>query len=70
MLTPIGRRFEIGTVLAVVSAALGLLTLLWRDWLEVTGWNPDRLQEGAVEWMIAALFLLVALVSGALARTR
>ena len=57
-------------MLAVVSAALGLLTLLWRDWLEVTGWNPDRLQEGAVEWMIAALFLLVALVSGALARTR
>ena len=64
------RRFELGTVLAVVSAALGVATLLWRDWLEVTGWNPDRLQEGAVEWMIAALFLLVALVSGARARTR
>jgi len=57
-------------VLAVVSAALGVLTLLWRDWFEITGWRPDRLDEGAVEWMIAAAFLLVAVVSGALARGR
>jgi hypothetical protein len=43
------------------------VTLFWHDWLEVTGWDPDR-HSGSAEWAIAAVLLLVALVLGALAR--
>jgi hypothetical protein len=57
------QRFDKEIVLALLSLALGLLTLLWQDWLEVTGWEPDH-RGGAIEWMIAASFLLIALVLG------
>ena len=36
------RRFKIEAVLAAVSGVLGVVTLFWHDWLEVTGWDPDR----------------------------
>ena len=61
------RRFKIEAVLATVSGVLGVLTLFWHDWLEVTGWDPDR-HNGSAEWMIALALLLVAVVLGALAR--
>jgi len=61
------RRFKIETVLATLSGVLGVVTLFWHDWLEVTGWDPDR-HNGSAEWAIAAVLLLVALVLGALAR--
>ena len=63
MLTPGSRRYDKEIVLASSSAALALLTLVWQDWLEVTGWNPDH-RDGAVEWMIAAALLLVGLLFG------
>jgi DMSO/TMAO reductase YedYZ heme-binding membrane subunit len=54
--------------LATVSGALGLLTLVWRDWLEgVFGWDPDH-HSGSLESLLVAALLLVALASGALAR--
>ena len=61
------RRFKIETVLAAVSGVLGVVTLFWHDWLEVTGWDPDH-HSGSTEWIIAVALLLVALVLGALAR--
>ena len=61
------RRFKIEAVLAAVSGVLGVVTLFWHDWLEVTGWDPDR-HNCSAEWMIAAALLLVALVLGVLAR--
>jgi hypothetical protein len=60
-------RFKIEAVLATMSGVLGVVTLFWHDWLEVTGWDPDR-HNGSAELMIAAGLLLVALVLGALAR--
>jgi hypothetical protein len=60
-------RFKIETVLASASAVLGVVTLFWRDWMEVTGWDPDH-HSGSAELAIAAGLLLVALVLGALAR--
>jgi DMSO/TMAO reductase YedYZ heme-binding membrane subunit len=61
------RRFKIETVLATLSGVLGVVTLFWHDWLEVTGMDPDR-HNGSAEWIIAVVLLLVALVVGALAR--
>ena len=34
-------RIEVS--LAVLTGILGVLTLLWRDWIEaLTGWSPDH----------------------------
>jgi hypothetical protein len=61
-------RFWIETTLASASAALGILTIIRRDWIElVLGFDPDR-HNGAAEWIVVAVLLAVALVSGRLAR--
>lgn len=53
-------RFWIETVLAAITGALSVLTLLWRDWLEVWGVDLDH-HDGSVEWLIvAALFAVSA----------
>jgi hypothetical protein len=61
------RLFKIETTLAAVSGVLGVVTLFWRDWLEVTGWDPDN-HGGSVEWVIAIVFLASAITLGAMAR--
>lgn len=54
------RRFWLETGLAALSGGLGLLTLVWRDWLEgLFGWDPDR-HSGAAEWYIVAVLLAAA----------
>lgn len=67
MLKEQSRRFKIETVLATLSGVLGVVTLFWHEWLEVTGWDPDH-GNGSAEWAIAAGLLLVAVVLGLLAR--
>ena len=53
---------------AGASAVFTLLTLLWKDWIEIVfRVDPDG-GSGWLEWAIAAAALAVALVSGALAR--
>ena len=53
-------RFWIETALAALIGALSVLTLVWRDWLEVWGVDPDH-HDGSVEWLIvAALFAVSA----------
>jgi hypothetical protein len=61
------RLYKIETTLAALSGVLGVLTLFWRDWLEVTGWDPDR-HNGSAEWLIAVLLIAVAVTLGAMAR--
>jgi hypothetical protein len=57
-------RFNLETAFAVLSGACAVLTLFWPAWLElVVGWDPDH-GHGAVEWMIIAVFFVVALVLG------
>jgi hypothetical protein len=62
------RRFLTETALAAASAVFTLLTLLWKDWIElVFRVDPDG-GSGALEWATAAAALALALLFGALAR--
>jgi hypothetical protein len=64
---PTRRRFLTETALAGASGVFTLLTLVWKDWIElVFRVDPDR-GSGALEWAIAAAALALALVFGALA---
>ena len=65
---PTRRRFLIETALAVASAVLLLVTLLWKEWIEIIfGVDPDG-GSGALEWAIVAAMLAVTVAFGALAR--
>lgn len=62
------RRFQIEVALAALSAFLLVVTLIWKDWLEIVfGIDPDR-GSGELEWVIVGLSALAALIFGALAR--
>jgi hypothetical protein len=62
------RRLRIELVLAVISAALSVLTLVFPEWIEeVTGLEPDA-GSGALEWIIVGVFMAATVVSAALAR--
>ena len=60
--------FWIEAVLASVSGFLFLLTVVWRDWIEgVFGVDPDH-QNGSLELLLVAFFLLATIAFSALAR--
>lgn len=62
------RRLRVEVVLAVVSAAVCVLTLAFPEWIEEsTGLQPDA-GSSALEWIVAGVFLAAALVSAVLAR--
>ncbi len=53
-------RFWVEIALAAVAAALAGLTLIWKDWLEAFGIEPDH-HDGTVESLIVVgLFVLSA----------
>jgi hypothetical protein len=54
---------------ALLSGLLGLLTLVWREWLETFGWDPDH-GNGSAEWAVALGLLLVAVALGTFAGLR
>ncbi len=63
------RRFWVETVLAGVTGLLALLTLLWKDWIEIIfGFDPDN-SSGALEWLIVGVFLMATIVFSILARS-
>ena len=50
------------------AAALGVVTIFWRDWIEwIFGVDPDQ-HSGSMEWLIAGALLSGALVLAVLAR--
>lgn len=60
----IRTRFWFEAGLAGLCGFLGILTLFTRDWIEaLTGFDPDD-HSGSFEWaIVAALFLVCALLS-------
>jgi hypothetical protein len=61
-------RVRIETILAIIGAALAVLTLAWPEWIEeIFGVEPDG-GNGSLEWIIAVGFLAVGVGLGLLAR--
>jgi hypothetical protein len=47
-------RYWIAVAAAAVGFLLGMVTIVWRDWIEIFfGVDPDR-GSGALEWFIVA----------------
>jgi hypothetical protein len=61
------RRYWLELFLAVVSAVLLVLTLARPDWIEVSGWDPDR-HGGEAEWFAVAGLAVASATLSALAR--
>ncbi len=62
------RRLWLELGVAGLAAALCILTLVWHDWIEAFGIEPDG-GNGSLEWVVVGALALIALVAGALART-
>jgi hypothetical protein len=63
-------RFWFEVALSVASGLLGLVTLVWRDWIEIVfGIDPDH-HSGTLEWVIVFALLLIAVIAGVLARSQ
>jgi undecaprenyl pyrophosphate phosphatase UppP len=61
-------RVELETGVALLAAVLGVVTIFWRDWIEVlTGWDPDQ-HNGSAEWLIVVCLLVIAVAAGGVAR--
>lgn len=57
-------RYLVTGCLAGVSAGLLVVTLVWREWVELlTGLDPDA-GDGALEWLLVATFAALALATG------
>jgi hypothetical protein len=63
-----GARFWIEATLAVLTAFLFVLTLVWNEWIEaIFRVDPDG-GDGSLEWAIVGALLVVSLALAALAR--
>ena len=60
-------RFWLEVALAGIAAILFVLTLVWHDWIEAFGIEPDG-GNGSLEWVVVGVFAVAALVCAALAR--
>lgn len=64
----VGKVFWIETSLASFTAFIAVLTIVWQDWIEgIFGFDPDR-HDGAFEWELVGLCLLLTIVFVTLAR--
>ncbi len=61
-------RYWVECAAGAASGLLAVLTVVWRDWIElVTGLDPDH-HSGALEWLLVAVFCGVAVSALAGAR--
>ena len=61
-------RFWVELGLATVTATLFVITLLWRDWIEIVfRVDPDN-GSGALEWLIVGALLAVTVALFVMAR--
>jgi len=61
-------RFWPEAGLALTSAVSSVLTLVWRDWIEIVFRADPDAHSGAMEVAIALALAVAAIVAGALAR--
>jgi hypothetical protein len=60
--------FRIEVSLAVLTGILGVITIVWRDWIEaLTGWSPDH-HSGSAEFGLVAVLLITSVTCAAVAR--
>ncbi len=68
MNTQLSWRFWFESLAAAVSTGSFLLTVLWKDWIELLfGLDPDH-ANGSIEWGITALALAASLTFFFMAR--
>ena len=59
---------RIETALAILTGALGVITIFWHDWIEIlTGWDPDH-HNGSVEVVLIVALFAVSVTCAVLAR--
>jgi hypothetical protein len=64
----LGVAFWVKAVLSGFGTFLGLLTIVWHDWIEsVFGVDPDH-GNGSAEWVAVVVLLVIGAGTGALAR--
>ena len=56
------------TILAIITVAIGLLTVAWPDWLEALFETSPDASSGALEAVIATVMLLVSVLFALSAR--
>jgi hypothetical protein len=54
---------------AAAFTVLAAVTLVWHDWLEALGWDPDR-GDGSAEWVAVAVLAIGAVAAALAARRR
>ncbi len=63
---PTRIRLEVGV--AIAALALGVLTLFWKDWIEIVfRVDPDH-GDGSAEWWVVAGLVVISGISFALSR--
>jgi len=68
MSTPRKRLVAIETALASVAGLLAIVTVFWRDWLEILfGWDPDH-HNGTAELVTIGVLAAVSVLLGSAAR--
>ena len=61
-------RVRVEVAVALASLVLGVITLFWKDWIEVVlRVDPDH-GDGSAEWWVVAGLLLIAVTSFAVSR--
>lgn len=64
----LGLAFWVEAVVSACGVFLGLLTIVWHDWIEgAFGVDPDH-GNGSAEWIAVVALLTVGATAGALAR--
>ena len=59
---------RIETTVAILTGALGIITIFWHDWIEIlTGWDPDH-HNGSVEVVLIVALLAMSVTCAVLAR--
>lgn len=68
MKNAVRKRFWLEAGLAMLTGALAIITLFWRDWIEaLTGFDPDH-HNGSLEWAIVAGLAVISIIVALAAR--